>query len=221
MLNTADSEKLASHGLKLRTRNRTLFPCNSPPLKITQCLVANVQFHDGPSVSTEFLILPGSQSSLFGRDTAESLQILKIVNQVCTPSPLVSKNPYLDKYPGLCAGTGKLKNQPVKLHIDNSVPPVVRKNSRIPFQLQDKVEKDLQRLEREDVIEKVTGQTEWILCIVIQPKPKYPSEIRLYVDMRDANKAIRRTKHVTPTIEKLVSDLSRSTVVSKIGLCSG
>ena len=100
VLNTADSEKPASHGLELRTCNRTLFPYNSPPLKITLCLVADVQFHDGPSVSAEFLILPGSQSLLLRRDTAETLQILKIVNQVSTPSRLVSKNPYLDKYPG-------------------------------------------------------------------------------------------------------------------------
>ena len=52
VLNTADSEKLASYGLKLRTCNRTLFPYNSPPLKVTHCLVTDVQFHDGPSVST-------------------------------------------------------------------------------------------------------------------------------------------------------------------------
>ena len=75
VLNTADSEKLAICGLKLCTCNRTLFPYNSQPLKVTQCLVADVQFHDGPPVSTEFLILPGSQSSLLGRETAESLQI--------------------------------------------------------------------------------------------------------------------------------------------------
>ena len=62
VLNTANLEKQASRGLKLRTCNRTLFPYNSPPLKGTQYLLADVQFHDGPSVSTEFLILPGSQS---------------------------------------------------------------------------------------------------------------------------------------------------------------
>ena len=107
--------------------------------KVTQCLVADVQFHDRPSVSAEFLILPGSQSSLLGRDTAETLQILKIVNQVSTHSPLVSKNVYLDKYPGVCAETGKLKNHRVKLHIDKSVPPVTRKHSRVSFQLRDKV----------------------------------------------------------------------------------
>ena len=34
--------------------------------------------------------------------------------------------------------------------------------------------------------------------------------------MRDGNKAICRTRHVTPTIEELVSDLHGATVLSKI-----
>ena len=129
VLNTADSEKLAICGLKLCTCNRTLFPYNSQPLKVTQCLVVDVQFHDGPSVSAEFFILPWSQFSLLGRDTGEGFVIQKIVNQISTPSPPVLKNSYPDKYPGLCEGTGKLKNHCVKLHIDKSVSPVARKHS--------------------------------------------------------------------------------------------
>ena len=39
--------------------------------------------------------------------------------------------------------------------------------------------------------------------------------------MRNANKAIRRTRHVTPTIEELVSDLNGVTVFIKIDLRSG
>ena len=39
--------------------------------------------------------------------------------------------------------------------------------------------------------------------------------------MRDADKAIRRTRHVTPTIEELVSDFNGATVFSEIDLRSG
>ena len=105
----------------------------SAPLQVTQCLVADVQFHDGPSVSTAFFILPGSQSSPLWRETAETLQLLKIVNQVATPSPPVSNNKNLDNYSGLCERTAKLKNHPVKLHINKFVPPVARKHSQSHF----------------------------------------------------------------------------------------
>ena len=105
----------------------------SVPLKVTQCLVADAQFHDGPSVSTAFFILPGSQSSPLWRETAETLQLLKIVNQVATPSPPVSNNKNLDNYSGLCERTAKLKNHPVKLHINKFVPPVARKHSQSHF----------------------------------------------------------------------------------------
>ena len=39
--------------------------------------------------------------------------------------------------------------------------------------------------------------------------------------MRDADKAIRRTRHVTPTKEELVSDINGATVFSKTDLHSG
>ena len=39
--------------------------------------------------------------------------------------------------------------------------------------------------------------------------------------MRDANKAIRRTRHVTPTFEELVSDLNGATVFGKTDRRSG
>ena len=50
---------------------------------------------------------------------------------------------------------------------------------------------------------------------------KNPDEIRLCVDMREANAAIKRTRHVTPTIEELITDLSGAKVFSKIDLRSG
>jgi hypothetical protein len=127
----------------------------------------------------------------------------------------------LTRYPGIARGVGKLKHQTVKIHVDRSVPPVARKHSRVPFHLRDKVEQELKRLEKEDIIEPVTGPTEWVSRIVTPPKPKKPSEIRICVDMREANKAVVRTRHITPTIEDLIADLNGATVFSKIDLRSG
>ena len=109
----------------------------------------------------------------------------------------------------------------VKLHIDNSVPPVAQKHSQVPFHRREKVAKEIVKLEAADIIEKVFGPTEWVSRIMTPHKPKKPDEIRLCVDMREANKAILRTRHVTPTLDELITAFNGATVFSKIDLRSG
>ena len=53
------------------------------------------------------------------------------------------------------------------------------------------------------------------------PKSDDPTDIRMCVDMRSANKAILRTRHITPTIEEIVSDLNGAVKFSKVDLSQG
>ena len=81
------------------------------------------------------------------------------------------------------------------------------------------MEKELERLENLDIIEKVTGPTPWVSPIVVVPKSTV--EVRLCVDMREANKAVKREKQLMTTIDDLVADLNGATVFSKLDLSSG
>ncbi|GFO01889.1 transposon ty3-g Gag-Pol polyprotein, partial [Plakobranchus ocellatus] len=74
----------------------------------------------------------------------------------------------------------------------------------------------LKRLEEQDIIEEVEGPTPWMSPIVIVPKKS--GGVRLCVDMREANKAIKRERHPMPTIEDMINDLNCSTVFSRIDL---
>ena len=58
-----------------------------------------------------------------------------------------------------------------------------------------KFEKQLYHDEKLGVIEKASGPTPWVSPIVVVPKPKAPNEIRVCVDMRMANRAIKRERH--------------------------
>ena len=78
---------------------------------------------------------------------------------------------------------------------------------------------ELKRLEELDIIEPVTGPTTWVSPIVVVPKSS--GQVRICVDMRDANKAVKREKHSLPTIDDLVADLNGATVFSKLDLSSG
>jgi transposase InsO family protein len=124
------------------------------------------------------------------------------------------------KYPKLFSGIGKLKSRQVSLHIDDSVKPVAQ-SRRTPFHLREKVDKEIQSLLEQDIIEPVLGEpTPWVSPIVTPPK-KDPEQIRLCVDMREANRAIERERHQVPTVDEIVSDLDGATVFSKLDLKAG
>ena len=53
------------------------------------------------------------------------------------------------------------------------------------------------------------------------PKPKSEGQIRVCVDMRQANEAIVRERHITPTITELVNDLNGAAIFSKLDLNQG
>ncbi|GFN83090.1 Zinc knuckle domain containing protein [Plakobranchus ocellatus] len=87
----------------------------------------------------------------------------------------------------------------------------------IPHQLDKHLDKD----EEMGVIEKATGPTPWVSPLVIVPKPKNPDEIRVFVDMRAPNTAIRREKHNTPTLNELSITLADAKYFIKIDLNQG
>ena len=77
----------------------------------------------------------------------------------------------------------------VKLHADPDVTPRQQPHRRIPFHVRGDVEQELERLERLDIIEKAEGPTSCISPIVAVTKKS--GEVRICVDMREANKAKR------------------------------
>ena len=111
------------------------------------------------------------------------LELLKTVNPVKTaPSPTVEQ--VIKEYDDLFHGLGRLKNHQVKLHIDESVPPVVQPHRRVPFHVRKQLEEQLGKDEELGVIERVEGLTPWVSPIVIAEKPKSPGKICVCVNMR-------------------------------------
>ena len=115
-------------------------------------------------------------------------------------------------------GLGKLKDKQIDLIIDKDVKPVAQQQRRVPFHLREKVEKELQQLHAHDIIEKVpeNKETEWISPLVIVPKQN--DKIRLCVDMRAANEAIKRVRHPIPTVKDVCHELNGAKFFTKLDL---
>ena len=74
---------------------------------------------------------------------------------------------------------------------------------------------------QQDIIEPAVGATPWVSPVVLVPKPKQPGGVRLCVDVREANKAISRERHLLPTLDEVIHDLNGATVFSKLDLNQG
>nr|XP_039254390.1 uncharacterized protein K02A2.6-like [Styela clava] len=88
--------------------------------------------------------------------------------------------------------------------------------------MRQKVESAVAKLCDEGICESVGNcPTPWVSPIRCVPKPCDPENIRLCVDMRAANKAIKRVKHPMPTVDELIHDLNGYKVFSKLDLNQG
>ena len=94
---------------------------------------------------------------------------------------------------------------------------MVQPQRRIPYHIRNDVSKALQKLVVEDMIENVCDQpTPWISPIVCTPKKD--GGTRICVDMRAANQAIKRERHIMPTLSDFRAEMNGSKYFSKIDL---
>ena len=80
-----------------------------------------------------------------------------------------------------------MKGVKVDLHVDPAITQVAQAHRRIPFSVRPKLEAELDKLDADDIIERIEKPTSWVSPVVITPK-RSSNEIRLNVDMKEANK---------------------------------
>ena len=112
----------------------------------------------------------------------------------------------MQKYTTIFEGRGKLKDFQVKLHINENIKPIIQPQRRLPYHLRKEVSKELRKLEDQDIIERVENKPiPWISPIVCTPKKD--GGLRICVDMREANIAIERERHLMPTIQDFKTEV--------------
>ena len=175
--------------------------------------------HKHNVANTKFYIIDKRVETLLSGAVCEELGIITL-NADDTSSVLKTENvseakaKLIEKYPSIFSGVGTLKNYKVKFFIDENVPPVCQAARPIPFHLRDKLDAELEKMEREDIIEPHEGPAPWISNTVLSPKDD--GGTRVTIDMRAANKAIKQTNIPIPRPEEISSELSGYKRFSKI-----
>ena len=105
------------------------------------------------------------------------------------------------------------------VNVDSETRPVVMPPRRVPIAIKPKLKDELQRLEELDVIEKVTGPTDWVSSLVTVVKPS--GKLRLCIDPQQLNMALKREHYPLPVIEDVLPQLAKVKVFSKADLKEG
>lgn len=177
-------------------------------------------FFKGNCIEDEVHVFDGEAQQLLSFEASKKLNVMKVSYQI-TNGISINMNFIEQNFPNIVKGVGILKNHEVHLHVDKNVKPIAQRHRRIPMHLRENVESEINRLLQENIIEKVDGPTPWISPVVLVPKPSKPNGIRLCVDMRAANTAIIRERHITPTIDDICFLLNGASCFSKIDLRDG
>ena len=113
------------------------------------------------------------------------------------------KEEFCDVFEGL----GKFKGEePYHIELKPGVTPVIQPPRKVPFALHDKLKETLDQMEKDGVIKKVERATDWVNSMVIVEKKD--STLRVCIDPRHLNEAIKRQHHYIPTYQDVISQLA-------------
>ena len=207
------------------------FPYNtSQPVHFVGKFQALVQTKKRYTVATFFVVEDDNSGNLMSAQTAQELGLISLhLNKLSaqkssretTTFPTTKDKDLikiLEQNKEVFNGMGKLKGQKIILNIDETVQPTAEPQRRVPYHIREKVKHAIKALEKDDIIEKVpqTQATPWISAIVAVPKKD--GNVRICVDMRKANQAIRRVRYLIPTVEEISQELNGAKFFSKLDL---
>ena len=98
-------------------------------------------------------------------------------------------------------GLGELPGE-YTIITDERVQPKVHPLRRVPVAVRPKIEEKLDKLVQRNVIAPVTEPTEWVSSMLVVIKL---NKIRICLDSRDLNEAIKREHYPMPTIEEITT----------------
>ncbi len=90
-----------------------------------------------------------------------------------------------------------MKTEPVKIHLkEDAVPYAVHTARRVLFPLLPKVKEELQRMEEQAVVERVTQPSDWCAPMVLVMKPN--GTVRICVGLNKLNDNIKKRDTYCP-----------------------
>lgn len=198
----------------LRKNNTNLTAYNGTPIPtLGKCLV-NLK-KNGQVYREEVIVAKHDCNSILGLSTCVKMNLIKKVDEVSSKGDSIKDYGISNDIFG---ELGCLEREH-HLTLKEGVTPVVHAPRRVPEALKDPLKKELERMERLEVIRKVEEPTEWVSSLTVAKKSN--GKLRVCLDPKDLNKALLRSHYQMPTTEEIFSRMAGAKIFSKLDASSG
>ena len=207
----------------VRGTKRRVFPYGrSEPLTLAGEVGLTVRGPTG-EWTLQFVVVRGPQCvTIIGSPDAKRMNLLKVcgVAAVGVDDGRDRLHKLVEQFAASFSdkvGLGKLKGKQVRIELKENAGPVCVAQSRVPYHLSKALERELERLVQDDIIEPVTagtGPTTWVHRMVLIPKGTFDDEglphLRVTLDFRALNMWVKRFLHQRTKFVFFVQSVSRS-----------
>ena len=191
----------------------TLGAYNGSNISVKQQCTLDIHHH-GKNVLLLFIVTDTNSMPIIGLNSSKQLNLIKRILSISNSQ----KRDFLNEYKDCFSEIGTLP----KIHhitIDQNITPVVTPARKILIALLDKLKLELERMRRLDIIEQVNEPTEWVNPLLIVEKSN--GKLRICLDPKHLNQAIKHQHYKLSTAEKLTSEMHHAKFFIKLDASKG
>lgn len=182
-----------------------------------------VQFDDSAWITCVFYVCETDGPAILSCDASEKLGIIKVkksrnisaVTNTAADKQIKDTDDLQRMYPDRFEGLGNMPGE-YDIELKEGAVPVVAPPRKYPIQLRDEIRMKLTEMEADGVIQKCDDDeaSDWVNSLAFTRKAN--GDLRICLDPKHLNNAMKRTYHKTPTIDEISYKLTGSTVYSKL-----
>ena len=169
----------------------------------------------------KFVVVEEELTPLLSRKAAEKMNLITVnYDKFESVSGVVEDKPdILQDFPDVFSDSIGTLPGSVQLTLKPDTEPVLRPPKRLPIELRDQTKQELDRLVLKGVLAPVDEPTEWVNQMAVATKKD--GSLRICIDPRSLNLALKREHYQLPVLEDILPDLARAKVFSKVDLSHG
>ena len=209
----------------LRPSSSKIFSYSGHRLPVTGDITMECQYKECSYTGVFHVVdSPPASQPIHGLPACLQLKVIQLVLFVDSDSTLpqndslLTKNTVIEEYKHLFSGLGDLEGE-ITIHLKENATPVVHPPRRVPHAIKQKLKENLDKMENTGVIDKVTTPTDWVNSLVVVEKEN--RKLRICLDPRDLNAAIKRPHYPMSTLEDALVMLTSAKYFSKLDASSG